>query len=118
MHSFVFYTSAVVLIQASSVMFCSICNLYNWRYKRLGNLPHIQLYPEFRVANPGFFYDFQLINVGDFNGVGESAPNPYFYQVMTSSAPNPYFYQVMTSAPNPYFSLLLCNEMCRYIIHY
>jgi intron-binding protein aquarius len=26
-------------------------------------------------------YDFQLINVEDFQGVGESEPNPYFYQV-------------------------------------
>ena len=84
MYSFVFYAKL-----HSSDMFCSICNLYNWRYKRLGNLPHIQLYPEFRVANPGFFYDFQLINVGDFNGVGESAPNPYFYQVMTSYSAKP-----------------------------
>ena len=33
------------------------------------------------MGNPGFFYDFQLIDVGDFNGVGESEPNPYFFQV-------------------------------------
>jgi len=33
------------------------------------------------MANAGFFFDFQLINVDDFNGVGESEPNPYFYQV-------------------------------------
>lgn len=59
----------------------SLCNLYNWRYKNLGNLPHVQLLPEFRTANAGFLYDFQLINVEDFNGVGESEPNPYFYQV-------------------------------------
>lgn len=59
----------------------SLCNLYNWRYKNLGNLPHVQLMPEFRTANAGFLYDFQLINVEDFNGVGESEPNPYFYQV-------------------------------------
>ncbi|XP_006274043.1 RNA helicase aquarius [Alligator mississippiensis] len=58
----------------------SLCNLYNWRYKNLGNLPHVQLLPEFRTANAGFLYDFQLINVEDFNGVGESEPNPYFYQ--------------------------------------
>ncbi|KFW71326.1 Intron-binding protein aquarius, partial [Pygoscelis adeliae] len=58
----------------------SLCNLYNWRYKNLGNLPHVQLLPEFRKANAGFLYDFQLINVEDFNGVGESEPNPYFYQ--------------------------------------
>ena len=60
---------------------CSLCELYNWRYKKLGNLPHIHIWREYRFANAGFFYDFQLIDVGDFNGVGESEPNPYFYQV-------------------------------------
>nr|CAD7203408.1 unnamed protein product [Timema douglasi] len=35
---------------------------------------------EYRVANAGFWYDFQLINVEDFNNVGESEPSPYFYQ--------------------------------------
>lgn len=59
----------------------SLCNLYNWRYKKLGNLPHVQLLPEFSTANAGLLYDFQLINVEDFQGVGESEPNPYFYQV-------------------------------------
>ncbi|TRZ02669.1 hypothetical protein DNTS_024402 [Danionella cerebrum] len=58
----------------------SLCDLYNWRYKSLGNLPHVQLRPEFQTPNPGFRFDFQLINVEDFNGVGESEPNPYFYQ--------------------------------------
>jgi len=58
----------------------SICRLYNWRYKKLGDLPHVSMWREYRTANPGFHYDFQLINVGDFNGVGESEPNPYFYQ--------------------------------------
>ncbi|XP_073465795.1 RNA helicase aquarius [Aquarana catesbeiana] len=58
----------------------SLCNLYNWRYKSLGNLPHVQLLPEFRTANAGLLYDCQLINVDDFNGIGESEPNPYFYQ--------------------------------------
>nr|CAD7575589.1 unnamed protein product [Timema californicum] len=59
----------------------SICNLYNWRYKKLGNLSHVDLWPEYRVANAGFWYDFQLINVEDFNNVGESEPSPYFYQI-------------------------------------
>ncbi|CAH1791178.1 unnamed protein product [Owenia fusiformis] len=58
----------------------TICNLYNWRYKKLGNLPHVHIWPEYKRSNPGFFYDFQLLNVDDFNGVGESEPNPYFYQ--------------------------------------
>ncbi|KAK6621554.1 hypothetical protein RUM44_001361 [Polyplax serrata] len=58
----------------------SICNLYNWRYKKLGNLAHVENWPEYRTANAGFCFDFQLINVEDFNGVGESEPSPYFYQ--------------------------------------
>ncbi|XP_002731855.1 RNA helicase aquarius-like, partial [Saccoglossus kowalevskii] len=58
----------------------SICNLYNWRYSKLGNLPHVVTWPEFEMANPGMGFDFQLINVEGFNGVGESEPNPYFFQ--------------------------------------
>jgi len=58
----------------------SICQLYSWRYDSLGNLQHVVNWPKFKVANPGFFYDYQLINVPDFNGIGESEPNPFFYQ--------------------------------------
>merc|ERR1711936_182817 len=58
----------------------SICSLYNWRYKSLGNLPHVLNSPDYRTANAGFSFDYQLINVPDFNGVGESQPSPFFYQ--------------------------------------
>lgn len=58
----------------------SLCSLYNWRYTKLGDLPHVHTWPEYCVENPGFFFDCQLIDVPDFNGVGESEPNPYFYQ--------------------------------------
>ncbi|XP_072391042.1 RNA helicase aquarius isoform X1 [Diabrotica undecimpunctata] len=58
----------------------SICNLYKWRYKNLGNLKHVENWKEYQLANPGFAFDFQLIDVQDFNGTGESEPSPYFYQ--------------------------------------
>ena len=58
----------------------SICSLYNWRYKALGNLPHVLNHPDYQTANAGFSFDYQLINVPDFNGVGESQPSPFFYQ--------------------------------------
>ena len=58
----------------------SICSLYNWRYKILGNLPHVLNEETYVNANGGFSYDYQLINVVDFNGVGESQPSPFFYQ--------------------------------------
>jgi len=59
----------------------SLCELYQWRYRSLGNLPHVMDSPEFQTANPGFYFDYQLVNVEDFNGVGETEPTPYFYQV-------------------------------------
>lgn len=62
-------------------IFFSICNLYKWRYKNLGNLKHVENWPEYQMANAGFLYDFQLVDVQDFNNVGESEPSPYFYQV-------------------------------------
>eukprot|EP00795_Rhopilema_esculentum_P003100 gene3100-1391_t len=58
----------------------SLCALYSWRYNHLGDLPHVIRTKEYQLANPGFVYDFQLIDVGDFNGVGETEPTPYFYQ--------------------------------------
>ncbi|KAK8780544.1 hypothetical protein V5799_018116 [Amblyomma americanum] len=58
----------------------SLCDLYNWRYQNLGNLPHVTEWPEYRTGNAGFCFDYQLVDVGDFNGIGESEPNPYFYQ--------------------------------------
>nr|XP_027195833.1 RNA helicase aquarius-like [Dermatophagoides pteronyssinus] len=58
----------------------SICKLYSWKYKNLKNLKHINELPEYQFPNPGFLYEYQLINVEDFNNVGESEPLPHFYQ--------------------------------------
>eukprot|EP00741_Cyanophora_paradoxa_P007305 tig00001098_g7066.t1 len=58
----------------------SIADLYSWRYKFLGNLPNVHSDSQYRLANAGFAHDFQLIDVGPLNGVGESDPTPFFYQ--------------------------------------
>lgn len=58
----------------------SISALYKWRYKKLDDLEHVLSHVEYNLANPGLKYDYQLINVQDFNGVGETEPNPFFYQ--------------------------------------
>lgn len=34
----------------------------------------------FHGANAGFSYDYQLVDVPDYNGRGESVPSPWFYQ--------------------------------------
>ena len=57
-----------------------IANLYNWRYNGLGNLAHVSTKEKFKMANPGFNHTYQLINVEDFEGLGETTPTPYYYQ--------------------------------------
>jgi intron-binding protein aquarius len=58
----------------------SIAKLYNWRYQELGDLPYVREEPIFRKANAGFSYDYQLVDVPDYMGRGETAPSPWFYQ--------------------------------------
>uniref|UniRef100_A0A0E0NVY2 Intron-binding protein aquarius N-terminal domain-containing protein n=1 Tax=Oryza rufipogon TaxID=4529 RepID=A0A0E0NVY2_ORYRU len=58
----------------------SIAELYNWRYRELGDLPYVREEAIFHKANSGFSYDYQLVDVPDFRGRGESAPSPWFYQ--------------------------------------
>jgi len=57
----------------------SIAALYSWKYKNLGNLPAVQK-GEYELANPGFNYDYQVIDVQDFQGQGESEPTAHYYQ--------------------------------------
>jgi intron-binding protein aquarius len=57
-----------------------LASLYSWRYKNLGNLPHVMHSHEFQHANSGFAHTFQIINVENFEGRGESSPTAYFYQ--------------------------------------
>ncbi|XP_055384835.1 RNA helicase aquarius [Condylostylus longicornis] len=58
----------------------SISCLYKWKYNKLNDLDHVISREEYKTANPGFAFEYQFINVGEFNGVGESEPNPFFYQ--------------------------------------
>ena len=58
----------------------SLCDIFRWRYKNLTDLPHVTECHEYKSANPGFNFDYQIIQVDNFNGVGESEPVPHFYQ--------------------------------------
>lgn len=58
----------------------SIASLYSWRYQNLGSLPHVSSLSEYQVANAGFKYDYQFIQVLDYKGKGESEPTPHFIQ--------------------------------------
>jgi len=48
-----------------------------------------------QVANPGLVWDYQLINVDDFNGRGESTPSAYFYQNLGEAEYVVAFYQYL-----------------------
>lgn len=58
----------------------TISALYKWRYKKLNDLQHVLEKPEYNLANSGFAFEYQMINVENFNGVGETEPNLFFYQ--------------------------------------
>lgn len=58
----------------------SIADLFQWRYPSLTNLPHVSHSPEFARANAGFKYDYQFIDVPDYQGQGEREPSPHFIQ--------------------------------------
>lgn len=86
----------------------SICALYNWRYKNLGDLPHVTSWPEFRTANAGMWYEYQLINVEDLEGRGESEPRKYFYQNLAEAeyVVHLYMYMRLLGYPASKISLL------------
>ena len=44
----------------------SLAELYNWRYRQLGNLPNVLTQPAFLRANPGFAYDYQFVDVPEY----------------------------------------------------
>ncbi|KAH9288167.1 hypothetical protein KI387_032284 [Taxus chinensis] len=58
----------------------SIAKLYNWRYRELGDLPSVQRERVFHCANTGFGYEYQLVDIPDHNGQGESVPVRHFFQ--------------------------------------
>jgi intron-binding protein aquarius len=57
----------------------SIAELFRWRYKELGDLPIVET-GEYQLANAGFQFDYQFINVPDYQGSGEREPTPHFIQ--------------------------------------
>ncbi|PWY69848.1 DEAD helicase superfamily protein [Aspergillus sclerotioniger CBS 115572] len=58
----------------------SIAELFRWRYQQLGDLPAVETAPEFKRANAGFQFEYQFINVPDYQGTGEREPTPHFIQ--------------------------------------
>lgn len=58
----------------------SIAELFRWRYDNLKDLSTTETNPDFHTANAGLEYDYQFINVPDYQGCGEREPSPHFIQ--------------------------------------
>ena len=58
----------------------SLRELFAPFYPQLGDLAMVKEIPLFHYANPGFTYEYQFLDVGDYMGHGESAPTPHYYQ--------------------------------------
>ncbi|CAD7945428.1 unnamed protein product [Amoebophrya sp. A120] len=69
-----------VMLDAQGRARPSIASLYNWKYDNMRNLPNVQKKIDYRLANTGLVYDYQFINVPDYNGTGETSPMPYYFQ--------------------------------------
>ncbi|KAJ3262433.1 hypothetical protein HDU77_000351 [Chytriomyces hyalinus] len=59
-----------------------LADLFRWNYSSLDDLELIKkaARSEFTLANPGFAFDYQFINVEDYQGKGETEPIPHFIQ--------------------------------------
>ncbi|KAL6704333.1 hypothetical protein ACN47E_008289 [Coniothyrium glycines] len=73
----------------------SIAELYKWRYPSLSNLPTVLSNPEFQIANPGFKYEYQFIDVQDYKGEGERQPTPHCIQNLGEAEYTVAVYQYM-----------------------
>lgn len=77
-------TQPQVLLDAQGRMRSSLADLYRWLYDGVGvqlrDMAHVKALPEFQRANAGFSYEFQLVDVGDWQGRGETEPHPFFHQ--------------------------------------
>ena len=69
-----------VALDAQGRMRPSLAALWNWRYEALRDLPVVREAAVYQQANVGLLYDYQLIDVHDYQGVGESTPQPYYFQ--------------------------------------
>lgn len=65
---YTFHTSHPYIVCDQGRARPSMAQLYNWRYRALGDLPYVHQSPEYISANPGLAFDYQFINVEDFMG--------------------------------------------------
>lgn len=96
----------------------SLAALYAWRYSGLSNLAHVESRSEFMLANPGFAYEYQLIDVPDYQGMGEIEPNPHFIQNLGEAeyVVATYMYMRMLGYPREKISIITSYNGQKHLI--
>jgi len=84
----------------------SIADLFRWRYHKLEDLPNVMSH-EYFYSNIGFVYDYQFINVPDFQGQGEWRPKPHYYQNLAEAEYLVSVYQYMRLLGYPAWKITL-----------
>merc|ERR1711972_946661 len=88
-----------------------------WRYHKLEDLSNVML-EEFLYSNVGFVYDYQFINVPDFQGQGEWRLKPHYYQNLAEAEylVSVYQYMRLLSYPAWKISLLTTYKGQKYLL--
>ena len=96
-----------------------IADLYRWRYKSLGDLPCVASDARFHLAVPGFVHTFQLVNVEDLDGVGESSPSPHYIQNLAEAeyAVATFMYMRLKGIPASKISIITTYNGQKDLIH-
>ncbi|KAL0219057.1 hypothetical protein P9112_004710 [Eukaryota sp. TZLM1-RC] len=86
----------------------SLSSLFKWKYPSLYDFCHVKTSKEFCRACPGFGFDYQLINVDDYNGKGEHEPVPHYFQNLGEAelVILTYMYMRLIGYPNSKISIL------------
>jgi len=107
-----------IQLNAQGRMRGTIANLWNWNYENLGNLPTIAQNPAYKFGNVGFAHEYQVINVDDLNGVGESSPVPFFYQNLAEAeyVVQTYMYMRLLGYPAHRISILTTYNGQKHLI--
>lgn len=84
----------------------------------LKNLSHVLSQKEFQLANAGFAYDYQLIDVPDYQGMGEIEPNPHFIQNLGEAeyVVATYMYMRMLGYPREKISIITSYNGQKHLI--
>ena len=95
----------------------SILELFQWKYEKLMSLPAVSL-GDYSKMNCGFLYEYQFIDVKEFQGVGETCPNPHFYQNLAEAefVVSTYMYMVLKGYDPNKITILTTYNGQKYLI--